>query len=355
MTPAVSVVIPTFNGARRLPLVLGALAEQDVADGSFEVIVVDNNSTDDSARVAVEDPAAVALRARRVDVRCIRESRQGPGFARIAGLLAARAALLCFLDDDNIPAPDYLRCGIVALDDPSVGILGSRLTAQWEIEPPPSIARRRGLLAINDFFSDSPDDFGASASIAPTMGAGMWVRREAFMAAVPLEQIDLLLPGRTANSMCAAEDIELGMLIGVAGYRRLYLPQLRIAHVISKNRVTTPYFCRLIVGHVPTNFTLESRHRIRSYTLARRMGGALRLVGALAAAPAVAVVRKDGLREALFIIAQRWAAVRGPYSAFARPLPGSILERHAQCQKGRLPQAARDGKPAARFCLIGKQ
>lgn len=354
MSPAVSVVIPSYNGARRLPLVLRALAAQDVRDGSFEVIVVDNNSTDDTCRVVVEEPAVAALRTRGVEVRCIGEQRQGPGFARIAGALVARAALVCFLDDDNIPAPDYLRRGMAALSDPSVGILTSKLTAQWEAEPPPSIARRRGLLAINDFFGDAPSDLGADSLIAPTAGAGLWMRRQAFLDAVSLDQIDHLLPGRTPSSMCAGEDIEVGMLIGAAGYRRLFRPELRITHLISKERVAARYFSRLIVGHVRTNFTLDCRHRLRPYTLARRLRGALHLAGALAAAPIVALVRTDGLREALFIAAQRWAAVRGPYRAFARPLPQSIFERCAQ-SRARSSQKAGGEGPAAELRVMGRQ
>jgi cellulose synthase/poly-beta-1,6-N-acetylglucosamine synthase-like glycosyltransferase len=51
MLPQVTVAIPTYNGARRLPLMLRNLTAQDAVDGSFEVVVVDNNSTDDTAAV----------------------------------------------------------------------------------------------------------------------------------------------------------------------------------------------------------------------------------------------------------------------------------------------------------------
>ena len=51
MLPQVTVVIPTYDGARRLPLMLRNLTAQDAVDGSFEVVVVDNNSTDDTAAV----------------------------------------------------------------------------------------------------------------------------------------------------------------------------------------------------------------------------------------------------------------------------------------------------------------
>ena len=51
MLPQVTVVIPTYNGARRRPLMLRNLTAQDAMDISFEVVVIDNNSTDDTAEV----------------------------------------------------------------------------------------------------------------------------------------------------------------------------------------------------------------------------------------------------------------------------------------------------------------
>jgi glycosyltransferase involved in cell wall biosynthesis len=52
MSQPACIVIPTFNGARRLPLVLDALATQDAPTGLFEVVVVDNASTDETAKIA---------------------------------------------------------------------------------------------------------------------------------------------------------------------------------------------------------------------------------------------------------------------------------------------------------------
>jgi glycosyltransferase involved in cell wall biosynthesis len=131
MLPEVTVIIPTYNGAHRMPAVLRKLTAQDTAGGAFEVIVIDNNSSDDTAAVASNDASVAILRARGTECRLIRELRQGATFARIAGVLAARAPLVCFLDDDNLPAPDYILAGLSALHDPGIGLLHRLGTAHF--------------------------------------------------------------------------------------------------------------------------------------------------------------------------------------------------------------------------------
>lgn len=319
MLPQVTVVIPTYNGARRLPLVLRNLTAQDAADGSFEVIVIDNNSTDDTGTVASNDASLAVLRARGIECRAARESRQGATFARIAGVLAARAPLVCFLDDDNLPAADYIRVGVSALHDPGIGLLISNITPQWESEPPPSIARRSALLALNGYegnygyLGESLIDFG-TAAYAPSLGAGMWVRREAFLTAIIANGPDPLLPGRVT-----AEDLEIGLLIGRAGYRRVYAPRLKLKHLIGRQRLGTVHFSRHIIRTIRSASTFLSRHELRRFGLAERARAGLRLAVALLAIPAVPAVRRDGLREALFIVAGRWAEFAGPYPEFAQP------------------------------------
>src|ERR1700731_3398055 len=165
MPPEVTVVIPSYNGARRLPLLLQALTAQDAANGSFEVVVVDNNSTDDTATAVSDDASTAVLRARGIECRVVRETRQGETFARIAGVLAARAPLVCFLDDDNLPAADYLRVGASSLCDQRIGLLISKATPQWPSEPPPSIApgsstlfALNGCAGIPYYLGESPID-----------------------------------------------------------------------------------------------------------------------------------------------------------------------------------------------------
>ena len=116
-TPAVSVVIPTFNGADRLPATLAALARQTLPREDWEVVVIDDGSTDNTGEVAAAGGARV-----------IRfPANRGVGAARNAGVAEARAPVLAFIDDDCIPQPDWLEQLIEPFRDSSVDGVGGKI------------------------------------------------------------------------------------------------------------------------------------------------------------------------------------------------------------------------------------
>jgi hypothetical protein len=147
----------------------------------------------------------------------------------------------------------------------------------------------------------------------------MWVRREYFFTAIISKGSDALLPGPQPHARVPGGDLEIGVLIGRAGYRRVYVPQLELKHLIERHRLGTVHFSRHIVQIVRGGSTFQSRYESRRFGLARRARAGLRLVVALLATPAVMVARRDGVREAIFIVAGRWAEFAGPYAKFARP------------------------------------
>jgi glycosyltransferase involved in cell wall biosynthesis len=113
----VSVVIPVRDGADTLPACLDGLTAQDGAP-AFEVVVVDNGSTDGSAAVASAHPAVA---------RVVSEPRPGSYAARNAGVAAAAGDVLAFTDADCVPEPGWLAAGARAVAD--APLAGGRVVA----------------------------------------------------------------------------------------------------------------------------------------------------------------------------------------------------------------------------------
>jgi len=104
---AASVIVPARNAAPTLGATLAGLAAQEV-DAPFEVIVVDDGSTDDTIAIAEAAP---------LEVRVVREGGVGPGPARNAGARVAAGRVLAFTDADCVPTPGWLAGGLAALSD----------------------------------------------------------------------------------------------------------------------------------------------------------------------------------------------------------------------------------------------
>ncbi len=305
-----SVVIPTFNGANRVPAVLAALAQQSAPDGTFEIVLVDNNSSDGTGETMDGHPATLQLRARGISCRVVHEPAPGLANARIRGIIESRADLVCFLDDDNIPDRDYVANGIDSFADPLVGLAVSKVRLVWETPPPPSL-RRSHLFACNEFLGDKPFEFG-SVTIAPTAGAGLWVRRAAFLKAVPWTAPSSMLSDRTGGALTSGNDIEIGVLIGRAGYKRVYNPALRIDHLLPAARQSPSYVRRLIAGNIRSELALREKYEGRSYGPMTQAAALARWLGAVMVVPILPLLRSDWKREAQFILADRWARVKGP-------------------------------------------
>ena len=108
----VSVVVPTHDRADRLRRLLASLRAQSIDRGSFEVIVVDDASGDDTRHALEAEEGAGEL-----NLRTIRRSRSGgPAAARNHGWRAARAPLVAFTDDDCVADPRWLEAGLAAAE-----------------------------------------------------------------------------------------------------------------------------------------------------------------------------------------------------------------------------------------------
>ena len=226
MTDA-SIIICTRNRAEALRRTLDTLHRMHVPAGvRHEVIVADNASSDDTARV-VEAASA------HMPVRCVREDRPGAGRARNAALAEARGAMVFITDDDCHVGADWLAVGMAILAAEPRQLVGGRidlhdprdlpLTIKTETEPAQlsSVGRLFGFIH----------------------GCNMICGR------CVLDEIGLFDPRLGAGTRCkAAEDTDLVYRALRAGIPVRYRPELRLSHDHGRRdpevgeRLTEGYF-----------------------------------------------------------------------------------------------------------------
>lgn len=234
----ISVIVCTYNRARSLELTLRALDEQAApAHLSWEVLVVDNNSTDGTRR-AVEGFARVA----RIRLRYLFEAQQGLSRARNAGIAQAQGAIVAFTDDDVRPAPDWVAGIVASMRETGADILGGRILPVWEQAPPPWLALRpllRWPFAVMEHAL--PGRVMEARGIPNVWGANMAFRREIFAKFGTFDPAR----GMTGRKLYRGEELDLVRRALAAEAHAAYDPRLVVWHHIPATRMRRRYVSRL--------------------------------------------------------------------------------------------------------------
>ena len=216
--PAVSIVIPTFN---RLDLTRDCLdgIRRTTAPGSVEIIVVDNGSTDGTREYLAAEQSAGRLRCQ--------FSEENIGFGRACNRAAALAtgAHVLLLNNDIVPKPGWLEAMLRELDDPEVGVVGSRLLY------PDGRIQHAGADFTASGETEHVHRFAAGDDPAVTVtrdypvvtGASLLVRRELWAA----------LGGFDEGYWMYVEDVDLCIRAWQLGYRVRYAADSVLIHYES--------------------------------------------------------------------------------------------------------------------------
>jgi glycosyltransferase involved in cell wall biosynthesis len=109
--PFVSVIVPVYNGARCLPACIEGILHQSYPREAYEILIVDNGSTDDTQAIATQYPVRLL----------VENAVQTSYAARNAGIRAAKGDLIAFTDADCRPRPEWLQQSVAAFADDTVG------------------------------------------------------------------------------------------------------------------------------------------------------------------------------------------------------------------------------------------
>lgn len=226
-----SIVIATYNRAGDLAGTLDSLAALR-PDGPWEVVVVDNNSTD-GTRGVVEAAAARFP----VELRYVFERQQGRSPALNAGIRASRGAVVVTTDDDvRVPA-SWLNEAWRGLSTLGCDFVGGRVLPIWMAPRPAWLpdhgGRQWAVIALLDY-GPEPIEFGARVPL----GVNMAFRRSAF------DRAGLLDPhtGRRAGTLLGQEVREWCIRARRAGLRGFYVPGMVVEHIIPAERLRKRYF-----------------------------------------------------------------------------------------------------------------
>ena len=228
-----SIVIATYHRAADLRETLRSLAGLQ-PDGPWEVIVVDNNSPDDTRAVVLEATASFP-----VPLRYFFEREQGRSPALNCGIRAAAGAIIATTDDDVRVPPDWLNRAAEGLQRSGCDYVGGRVLPIWGGARPAWLPDHGGkqwaVIALLDYGPD-PIEFGTRVPL----GVNMAFKRSAF------ERAGLFDPhtGRRAGTLLGQEVREWCIRARKAGLRGAYIPELSLRHIIPADRLNKRYFRR---------------------------------------------------------------------------------------------------------------
>lgn len=236
-----SVIVCCYNSASRLDSTLRHLASQQLGGVLAEIILVDNNSSDQTAAVAVSiwqqlgTPFPLCV---------ISEKKPGLSYARKAGIAAARADIILFCDDDNWLSQQYVAAAHrQMMEDPQLMILGGVGEAVCESEKPFWFDQYKLDYAVGE---PAVRQFG-KLQVQCAYGAGMVVRRDFFR---DLDRLGFqsLLTDRKGDLLTGGGDIEYCLVGILLGKKIRVSSQLSFKHFIPTNRLQFQYLERLFYG-----------------------------------------------------------------------------------------------------------
>ena len=233
-----SVIIATYNRAEELVKTLESLKNLE-STGPWEVIIVDNNSPDNTRDVVLERVESFP-----VPLRYVMEKEQGRSAALNAGIRVAQGEIMAITDDDVRVDPQWLKNSERALDTLGCDYVGGKALPIWSGKLPNWLPNRGGkhwgVIALLDY-GPEPIEFGDKVPL----GVNMVFRRECFDRAGFWDNSI----GRKAGTLLGQEVREWTQRARAAGLRGFYSPDLVVHHVIPADRLTKKYFRKWFYWH----------------------------------------------------------------------------------------------------------
>lgn len=248
-----SVVICTYNRGKYLPMVLDSLKKQQYPFSSFEILLVNNNSTDQTDKIIQEYQQENPT----LPLTYIIEYNQGISYARNRGVTESTGDIIVFIDDDETVEPNFLR----NVDDfftryPDAGISSGPVIPVYESQKPQWLSHYTMRLVTGAYQK------GNHIKLLPPKdypGTGHACFRKALFLKYGAFDTSL---GRKGNSLMGAEDKDFFLRLMHGGEKCYYLPSAKIYHHIPDSKLTDEHFKKL-------TYALGRSERVRTLNLGK--------------------------------------------------------------------------------------
>lgn len=228
----------TYNRAEELAEMLESACRQEAQGYSYDVLVVDNKSTDHTR--AIVEQAQQKYPGR---IHYYFEARPGKSYALATGLAHCRGEIYQIADDDLIFTPDHVQVTLDLLrQHPDWKAIGGQVIPRWNRTPPLWLSEDHyGTLALTQYGSQ----------IVETSQARPWCLLAAAYCTETVREVggyvgDLAVSGKNVGGV---EDVELFYRIYAKGYRCGYVPDIRVEHKVEAYRCEKAYHRRWHRGH----------------------------------------------------------------------------------------------------------
>jgi glycosyltransferase involved in cell wall biosynthesis len=234
-----SIVICSYNRASYISDALNSLYLQTAGLNAFEAIIVDNNSTDNTAEVFSHWRAAHTNGS----FTYITETNQGASFARNTGAAAAKGQWLCFMDDDAIATPNYVENILKHIQNkPDAVGFGGRIIPKYIPAEPTWMSYYVSSLVGN--FDYAPNACAFENGKYP-LESNMIVKKDVYDA---IGGFNTALPGVVGTLRIGGEGKELFYKILALGHTIYYDPEICVHHVVEVKKLTSEYMYRVASG-----------------------------------------------------------------------------------------------------------
>lgn len=235
----ISVIICSYNREKYIRAALESMVAQDFPAYDFEVLVVDNNSSDNTGQVC----RAFISAHPGFHLYYFLEKRQGASYARNTGAEIAKGELLCFMDDDAVAEPDFLKkMADFHRNNPGVNAFGGRIIPRYIPEEPRWMSHFVSSLVGNFHYADTVTEFAAKKY---PLESNMVVTKKVFQE---VGGFNTALPGVKGELRIGGEGKDLFFRIREKGNKIFYVPGMIVHHVVETQKLDRNYMYRVASG-----------------------------------------------------------------------------------------------------------